>query len=85
MMATNVEKIYEQHIKTLEAHDRLRLLAMVAHDLFTAAAMTSENEAKVIAAKRSLLELEGLGAETWQGIDAQRYTDELRDEWDRRS
>jgi hypothetical protein len=30
---------------------------------------------------RSLLELEGLGAEMWKGMDAQKYVDELRDEW----
>jgi hypothetical protein len=34
--------------------------------------------------KRSIMELHGLGAEIWQNIDAQRYVDELRDEWDRR-
>jgi hypothetical protein len=28
----------------------------------------------------SLLELEGPGAEIWQGIDAQQYVNELRDE-----
>jgi hypothetical protein len=33
---------------------------------------------------RSLLELEGLGAEIWQGIDAQDYVNELRKEWDHR-
>lgn len=32
--------------------------------------------------KRSILEFEGLGAEIWQGIDAQEYVDQLRDEWD---
>jgi hypothetical protein len=31
---------------------------------------------------RSLLELEGLGAEIWEGVDAQEYVDELRDEWE---
>ena len=34
--------------------------------------------------QRSLLELEGLGADLWQGIDAQHYVDELRQEWDQR-
>jgi hypothetical protein len=34
--------------------------------------------------QRSLLELEGLGAEIWQGIDAQDYVNELRKEWDHR-
>jgi DNA-binding PucR family transcriptional regulator len=32
--------------------------------------------------KRSLLELRGLGAEIWEGIDAQEYVNQLRDEWD---
>lgn len=27
---------------------------------------------------RSLLELEGLGAEIWEGVDAQEYVNELR-------
>ena len=31
--------------------------------------------------ERSILELEGLGAELWEGIDAQKYIDELREEW----
>jgi len=34
--------------------------------------------------KRSLLELEGLGAEIWNGADAQQYVNELRKEWDHR-
>ena len=32
--------------------------------------------------KRSLTELQGLGKEIWQGVDAQEYINELRDEWD---
>lgn len=34
--------------------------------------------------RRSLMELAGLGAEIWQGIDAQKYVNELRKEWDHR-
>lgn len=33
---------------------------------------------------RSLLELEGLGAEIWVGVDAQGYVGALRDEWEHR-
>lgn len=33
---------------------------------------------------RSLLELEGLGAEIWNGVDAQDYVNALRDEWETR-
>lgn len=31
--------------------------------------------------KRSILELEGLGKEIWQGIDAQEYINQERDGW----
>lgn len=34
------------------------------------------------ASSRSILELEGLGKEVWEGVDARRYIDELRDEWE---
>jgi len=33
---------------------------------------------------RSILELEGLGAEIWAGVDAQQYVNELRNDWDHR-
>ena len=31
--------------------------------------------------KRSILELEGLGEEIWNGIDAQEYVNQERDSW----
>lgn len=31
--------------------------------------------------KRSILELEGLGKEIWNGIDAQEYVNQERDSW----
>ena len=31
--------------------------------------------------KRSILELEGLGKETWRGIDAQEYVNQERASW----
>jgi hypothetical protein len=77
MATITVEEIYEQHIKPLTPAQRLRLLAMVAQDL--AAAQPEDAPPR-----RSLLELEGLGAEIWQGIDAQQYVNELRAEWDHR-
>jgi hypothetical protein len=33
---------------------------------------------------RSLRELRGLGKEIWEGIDAQTYINQQRDEWDNR-
>ena len=33
-------------------------------------------------ARHSILELEGLGAEIWKGIDAQEYVRKERESWD---
>ncbi|MFL5800692.1 MAG: hypothetical protein ACJ8CR_03020 [Roseiflexaceae bacterium] len=78
MAAVRIEDIYERHIKPLPPAERLRLLAIVAQDLAT------EPTQATVQRQRSLLELEGLGAEIWQGIDAQEYVNELRKEWDHR-
>ncbi|MGI9055321.1 MAG: hypothetical protein ACR2F2_05905 [Pyrinomonadaceae bacterium] len=71
----SVEEIYQQYVKPLPDKEKLRLIAKVSSDL-----AESENEKP----KRSLLELEGLGKEIWEGIDAQEYVNELRNEWDHR-
>ncbi len=70
-----VEEIYQQYIKPLPDKEKLRLIAKVSNDL---AETETENP------KRSLLEFEGLGKEIWEGIDAQEYVNELRNEWDHR-
>lgn len=44
--------------------------------------LISSMQGNTIKRKRSLLELERLGKEIWQGIDANSYIDELRSEWD---
>jgi hypothetical protein len=79
MATIKLEEIYERHIKPLPPTERLRLLAIVAQDLAAQAPEPVEKH------QRSLLELEGLGAEIWQGIDAQAYVNELRKEWDHRA
>jgi hypothetical protein len=73
MTTMELNQIYEQQIKPLPRAARLQLLARIAQDL------ASDDEKR----ERSIMELHGLGAEIWQGIDAQRYVDEMRDEWDR--
>ena len=74
MSSTNVEKLYVEQIKPLPAAERLHLLAVIARDVAPEAEKT-----------RSIMELEGLGAEIWQGVDAQEYVNELRDEWNHRA
>jgi hypothetical protein len=77
MSTLTAEQLYEQQIKLLPAAERLRLMAIIAHDLATTTVMAEPRQ-------RSLLELEGLGAEIWERIDAQEYVNELRKEWDHR-
>jgi hypothetical protein len=77
MSATTAEQVYEQQIKQLSATERLRLVEIIARDLATTTLTGMPRQ-------RSLLELEGLGAEIWQETDAQEYVNELRKEWDHR-
>lgn len=74
---STAEDVYEQQIRPLSLRDRLEL----AQRILAEVAATSEAEER----PRSLLELEGLGAELWGGLDAQEYVHQLRREWDDRS
>jgi len=71
----HLDQLYQREIRPLALSDRLLLAQKIIADA-VAAART--------APPRSLLELEGLGAELWEGIDAQSYVDTLRAEWDHR-
>jgi hypothetical protein len=80
MTVITVEQLYEQHIKPMPIPEQLRLVVLITQQL--AEEMPEvETAAKP---KRSLMELHGLGAEIWQGVDAQEYVNELRQEWDHR-
>jgi hypothetical protein len=76
-MSPDVADLYARYIKPLPSESRLQLLAAIASELAYPDDPTESRE-------RSLLDLEGLGAEIWQGIDAQAYIDGLRAEWDQR-
>ncbi len=77
-MQTNIETIYQQHIKPLSHDEQLKLLAKMVEEL------ANEKKENAPQKKRSLLELEGLGAEIWEGVDAREYVNELRNEWEHR-
>ena len=57
-------------IQNLDTDGQLKLLEELA-------IMVRSNLKK----KRSILELEGLGKEIWESIDAQEYVDRERDSW----
>ena len=63
-----------QEIPKLSAQERKDLIHLLVDSL----AETGEIKT------HSLSELRGLGAEIWDGIDAQAYVDQLRDEWNDR-
>lgn len=69
------EEIYRQYIKPLPNKEKLRLLAKISNDL-------ADNE--IEKPKRSIMELHGLGKEIREGVDADEYVNELRNEWEHR-
>ena len=77
-MVGSPEEVYRRYIKPLSPGERLKLVEMTAHDL---ALQSSEAKEKQ---KRSIMELHGLGKEIWEGVEAQTYVNELRNEWDSR-
>ncbi len=74
-------EIYEQHIKSLPAAERLQLLAVMAHDLASANIALESSEQN----NHSIMGLHGLGAHIWVDVDPQDYVNKLRQEWDRRT
>ncbi len=72
-MPQTVEEIYRQHIKPLPDVEKLRLITKVAESL-----------AEEARPKRDIMELHGLGAEIWKGVNVEEYINEMRDEWDNR-
>lgn len=71
-----VEKLYHTYIESIPVSEQLQLISVISRHLSEDAVGRKPEKT------RSLLELEGLGAEIWQGVDAQAYIDELRDEWE---
>jgi hypothetical protein len=71
----NLREFYQQQLAPLSAADRLKLIALLANGLGEA---TTASEPP----RRNMMELRGLGKEIWEGIDAQEYVNQLREEWD---
>ncbi len=72
-----VAEVLEQ-AKALTAQERKDLVKQLIDTLDTTATRAPAQKT------HSILELAGLGAEVWKGIDAQEYVNQLRSEWDKR-
>lgn len=65
---------YVQGIQRLNPEEQLSLLEIISASL--------KRTLKKKHVKHSIMELEGLGAEIWEGIDAQEYVHKERESWD---
>jgi hypothetical protein len=63
-----------REIRTLPVEDRKQLISLIVDTL-------TEPQTGPAQKQRSILEFEGIGAELWEGVDAQEYVDRLRSEW----
>lgn len=75
----NIEKLdlkyndYVKGIRGLKPEEQLNLIEIISVQL-------KKNIARK-KAKHSIMELEGLGARLWKGIDAQEYVSKERESW----
>jgi len=72
-------ELYKKQVRPLTSEERLRLARWILDDLVE----EGTDMATPAPRRRSLMELEGLGKEIWEGVDVEAYVNELRDEWDR--
>jgi hypothetical protein len=80
----SAQEIYERYVSSLPVPEQLRLLAMLAQRLATETSAAGLARLPAEPPRRSITELHGLGKEIWEGVDAQEYVDQLRDEWEQR-
>jgi hypothetical protein len=78
MTAIAVDDIYERHIRSLPAEQRLRLLARIAAELVAEGTTPAPR-------LHNVMEFYGVGRRSWDGSDAQEFVNNLRDEWDERT
>lgn len=69
-----LKSLYQRHIQRLSTTEKLELIALMSRQL--------AHEAQDTEPSVSIMSLHGLGKEIWQGIDAQAYVSELRQEWE---
>lgn len=74
---SQAEYIYQEWIEALPVEQQLELVAKITQRLTQ---LLKENPSPM-PHPHSIMELHGLGANQWLGMDAQSYVDTLRNEW----
>jgi hypothetical protein len=77
-ISLTVDELYEQQVRARPLRERLQLAQRILAEAADAGAADSGER------RRSLLELEGMGADLWDSVDAQTYVERLWQEWDGR-
>ena len=77
MATLNIKNVPDQLYRRIQARAKKERRS-VAQEVIQILSQATARPASL-----SILELQGLGKEIWQGIDTQAYIDKLRDEWDR--
>jgi hypothetical protein len=75
-----VEEIYHAHVRILSQDQQLEVAALIKRVLSQQNQKPPKRSRKK--RQRSIMELHGLGAEIWQGVNAQHYVNQLRNEWE---
>ncbi len=70
--ARDIDQLYEQQVKPLPLADQMRLVELIARHAARSAVLEPSST-------HGIMELHGLGAEVWEGIDAQEYVNKLRE------
>ena len=68
-------QLYKRYIQPISVAEQLEIIALISKHLINQATDKEEKQ------QRSLLDMEGLGSEIWEGVDAQQYVNALRTEW----
>jgi hypothetical protein len=76
--SAHAREVYDAHVRGLPRDVQLQLVAVIADQA------SQHPEPGMPTRAPKLLDLAGLGADIWHGVDAGDYVRELRDEWDRR-
>jgi len=74
------EHIYQKWIQPLSPQQQLELINTITLALMQA--LPKEASIKTVATAVSIMNLHGLGAEIWRGVEAQAYVHQLRSEWE---
>ena len=77
MQKSSADSIYNKHLKALPVEQQLEIIEVIAEKV-------SDSLRKLQPSTKNILDLEGVGADLWNTVDAQTYVNTLRNEWNNR-